>query len=56
MWKLEITAHAQKEMRGLSDEILLRVNRKILKLEQDPFPKEAVKLKKLIGYRIRVGD
>ncbi len=55
-WELEITACAQKEMHRLSDPILQRVNNKILRLERDPFPQVAVKLKNGTGYRIRVGD
>ena len=43
-------------MRSLPDNVLQRVNSKILQLEHNPFAMGVVKLKKGIGYRLRVGD
>ena len=54
-WNLEIAASAQREMRKLPEDIIIRINQKILELIENPFPDDVRKLKDRTGYRLRVG-
>ena len=56
-YQVQITASAEKEMRGLAPEIHRRLSSKILSLEDNPRPPRITrKLEKpLQGYRLRVG-
>jgi len=57
MYTIEIAPAAERALKKLSADILKRIIKAFLKLEQDPRPPG---VKKLIGedelYRIRVGD
>ena len=57
MYTIEIAPVAERKLKKLSADILKRIIKAILKLEQDPRPQG---VKKLSGedelYRIRVGD
>lgn len=55
-WELEIAFSAKREMHKLSDDILQRINYKILTLLENPFQRGAKKLQLRNGYRIRIGD
>ena len=55
-WELEIASSAKREMRRLSDNLLRRINQKILLIVKNPFLQGATRLKDRKGYRIRVGN
>lgn len=54
--KVLIVRSAQKEIERLPEDVLPRVRQRILSLGDDPFPKEAKKLRDSGEYRLRVGD
>ena len=54
-WTLRITRSAQKEMAALPAEVFDRLDRAILKLEEDPYGVGTLKLRGFKGYRLRVG-
>jgi mRNA interferase RelE/StbE len=57
MYRLLITASAEKDLRKLPDSLFRRINTQILALRDDPRPAGVVKLSgSLTGWRIRVGD
>lgn len=57
MYRLLITASAEKDLRKLSASLFQRMNEHILALRDDPRPAGALKLAgNLAGWRIRVGD
>jgi mRNA interferase RelE/StbE len=52
-----LSSHAQRDLDRLVGTTLLRLEKAILKLESDPRPHEAKKLKGATRYwRVRVGD
>ena len=51
-----ITKTVQKQIAKLPDNIADRIEAKMLKLEDEPRPQEAKKLKGRDAYRIKVGD
>lgn len=56
-YSLELKPSAEKDLRKLTREILLRVLERIEDLQRDPFPSQVIRLtgvEKL--FRIRVGD
>ena len=55
-WELEIASSAKREMRRLPDNLLRRINQKILLIVQNPFLQGSTRLKDRKGYRIRVGN
>ena len=57
MYRLLITASAEKDLRKLSDSLFRRINDHLLALQTEPRPAGIVKLSgSLMGWRIRVGD
>jgi mRNA interferase RelE/StbE len=57
MYRLLITASAEKDLRKLSDNLFQRINDHLLALQIEPRPTGVVKLSgSLVGWRIRVGD
>ena len=57
MYRLLITASAEKDLRKLPDSLFRRLNSQILALQDEPRPAGVVKLSgSLIGWRVRVGD
>jgi len=55
-YKIFIKKSAEKEMDILPDKISERILRIILSLKNEPKPHGIIKLKNIIGYRIRVGE
>lgn len=57
MYHLKIKRSAERDLKRLPRSLLLRLNRQILALREDPRPTGTRKLKgKLKGWRVRVGD
>ncbi|MFH1895881.1 MAG: type II toxin-antitoxin system RelE/ParE family toxin [bacterium] len=55
MNKIEITHHAQKELKKIPLQFRKSIVEKIDQLRADPFPTQSKKLKDAEGYRLRVG-
>jgi mRNA interferase RelE/StbE len=56
-YRIELTRAAERDLRGLSRDVLRRVDRKIQALSNDPRPHGAKKLEgRANTYRVRVGD
>jgi mRNA interferase RelE/StbE len=55
-FKVEIHQKAEKELKALPERDQNRILDKLFVLTDDPFPREAVKLKGHTGYRLRAGD
>lgn len=56
-YRVELTRAAERDLRGLSRDVLRRVDRKIQALANDPRPHGAKKLEGSANtYRVRVGD
>ena len=53
---VEIKRSAEREMERLPSNVHRRVSRKILSLEENPYPRGSQRLKAGEGYRLRVGD
>ena len=57
MYRLLITASAEKDLRKLPASLFRRINDHLLALPVEPRPAGAVKLSgALVGWRVRVGD
>lgn len=57
MYKIRIKRSAQKDLDDFDDKTYIRIDAKILNLKDNPFPREAKKLKGGRNrYRIRQGD
>jgi mRNA interferase RelE/StbE len=55
-YRIIIRHSAEKELGRLGHEEQRRISKKVLLLEDDPFPAGAIALQGRQGYRIRVGD
>jgi mRNA interferase RelE/StbE len=55
-YRLVIRHSAEKELGRLGHEEQRRISKKVLLLEDQPFPAGAITLQGRKGYRIRVGD
>ena len=56
-YRIELTRAAERDLRGLSRDVLRRVDRKIQALSNDPRPHGSKKLEGSANtYRVRVGD
>ncbi len=53
---VEIKRSAEREMERLPSNVHRRVSRKILSLEENPYPRGSQRLKAGEGCRLRVGD
>jgi mRNA interferase RelE/StbE len=56
-YEVKITSAAQRQLAALPEDVLRRIDSKILSLADNPRPPGVKKLKAEVGlYRIRVGD
>ena len=55
-YRVIIRHQAEKELKRLGHEEQRRVAKKLLLLENEPFPTGAITLQGKRGYRIRIGD
>ena len=56
-YRIELTRAAERDLRGLSRDVLRRVDRKLQALSNDPRPHGSKKLEGSANtYRVRVGD
>ena len=57
IYRIELTPAARRDMAGLPENVLVRVDARILALAENPYPRGAVKIRgeKNI-FRVRVGD
>ena len=55
-YRIVIRHNAEKELGRLGHEEQRRIGKKLLLLENEPFPAGAIALQGRRGYRIRVGD
>ena len=55
-YQVYLKPSARKEMEGLPDQVLRRVDRALLQLETEPRPRSAVKLAGVPLHRLRVGS
>lgn len=56
IYKVVIPSKVEKEINSLPDKLFENITNHILRLAQNPFPNNSIKLKNTLGYRIRVGD
>lgn len=54
--KLLLSRSAQKDLDKLSDDITLRISKKLYDLADNPYMRGVEKLGRNKGYRIRIGD
>lgn len=55
-WQVILKAAAQKELESLSNRLMQRIYNQLVKLEENPLPRQSKKLQGGAGYRLRVGD